>query len=67
MDLGIGLRAAAKSAAVLIALSSCLAGCMSARALDVQKPPAREERINSLALEQCIRENGEQGCRNDTM
>lgn len=57
-------RTALKSLAVL-ALSSYVAGCSTTRALDVAKPMPREERINSLALEQCIRENGEDNCRDE--
>ena len=45
-----------------IVLASGLAGCTTTEALNLRKPTPREQMINSLALEQCIRENGEKGC-----
>jgi hypothetical protein len=45
-----------------ILLTSCLAGCSTTQALDVPKPTPREAPINSLALEQCVRENGPEKC-----
>jgi hypothetical protein len=55
-------QAAVKRIAALL-LASALAGCATTQALDVRKPTPREEPINSLALEQCIRENGETACQ----
>lgn len=46
-------------AAAIIAIT--LSGCMTS-AMEVPKPQPREEPINSLALEQCIRENGQAQC-----
>jgi hypothetical protein len=45
-----------------ILLTSCLAGCSTTQTLDVPKPTPREAPINSLALEQCVRENGPEKC-----
>lgn len=45
-----------------ILLSTWLAACSTTQTLDVPKAAQREEPINSLALEQCVRENGPQGC-----
>jgi len=39
-----------------------LASCSTARTLDMPKPVERESPINSLALEQCVRENGAERC-----
>lgn len=44
-----------------ILLASCAAGCAT-QAVEVSKPVPREEPINSLALEQCVRENGPETC-----
>ena len=45
-----------------ILLFALLAGCSTTQALDVPKSTPREEPINSLALEQCVRENGPEKC-----
>jgi hypothetical protein len=53
--------AAVKTIAAIL-LTAWLAGCSTAQTLDVPKPTPREEPINSLALEQCVRENGPEKC-----
>lgn len=53
--------AAVKTIAAIL-LTSVLAGCSTTQALEVPKPAPREEQINSLALEQCVRENGLEKC-----
>jgi hypothetical protein len=62
MMIGKAFQAAVKHIAAAL-LASALAGCVTTQALDVRKPTPREEPINSLALEQCIRENGETACQ----
>lgn len=57
-------NAAIIAAAVLLA--ACLAGCATG-ASEIEKPVPHEEPINSLALEQCVRENGLQACRDQIM
>ena len=42
-------------------LASALSGCAT-HAIEAPKPEPREEPINSLALEQCTRENGAETC-----
>ena len=42
-------------------LVSWLSGC-STHALEAPKPAPKEEPINSLALEQCVGENGQEKC-----
>ena len=54
-------RAAMRPVAAIL-LSTWLAACSTTQTLDVPKAAQREEPINSLALEQCVRENGPQGC-----
>lgn len=49
----------ALAAAVIVVT---LSGCSTTQALDVPKPTPREEPINSLALEQCIRAHGAEKC-----
>ena len=56
-----GTKAAMRPIAAIL-LSALLAGCSTTQALDVPKPVPREEPINSLALEQCVRENGPEKC-----
>ena len=53
-------RAAALVAAALL-LMPCLAGCAT-EAVDPPGPAPREEPINSLALEQCLKVNGPETC-----
>jgi hypothetical protein len=48
-----------------ILLASCLAGCSTARSPVVSMPVPREAAINSLALEQCVQENGAERCTAD--
>jgi hypothetical protein len=45
-----------------ILLCIWLTGCSSTQAIDAPRPEPRQEPINSLALEQCIRENGPEKC-----
>lgn len=52
-----------KSIAVAV-LVSWLSGCTT-QAFEAPKPAPREEPINSLALEQCIGENGQEKCSVD--
>lgn len=52
--------AAMKTIAAVLLLSGA-AGCAT-QPVDVPKPVPREEPINSLALEQCVRENGPETC-----
>jgi hypothetical protein len=59
-------QAAVKRIAAAL-LASALAGCATTQAFDVPKPTPREEPINSLALEQCIRENGATACQTGNM
>jgi hypothetical protein len=56
---------AAAGAAVALAVVALLSGCGATRA--VEPPPAalREAPINSLALEQCVGENGPAQCTAD--
>lgn len=61
-----GLRAAVTIIAAAV-LASCLAGCTSTQPLEVPEPASREEPINSLALEQCVRENGQKSCMSQAM
>ena len=56
-------HAAGRIAAIL--LLAWLAGCGTARTLDAPKPVPREAPINSLALEQCVGENGAEKCAAD--
>ena len=58
------VKAAMKPIAAIL-LSAWLAACGTTQALDVPKPTPREEPINSLALEQCVRENGPEKCAAD--
>jgi hypothetical protein len=44
-----------------VALCVLLSGCMSP-VIEAPRPAPREEPINSLALEQCIGENGAERC-----
>jgi outer membrane protein assembly factor BamE (lipoprotein component of BamABCDE complex) len=63
-------RIRSRAAVTIIAaalLSSSLAGCTTPQALEVPKPVPRGEPINSLALEQCVRENGRKGCVGEDM
>jgi hypothetical protein len=55
------IKAAVRPIAAIL-LSAWLAGCSTTQALDVPRPRPREEPINSLALEQCVRENGPEKC-----
>jgi hypothetical protein len=66
MTTGTDSQAAVKRIAALL-LASALAGCATTQAFDVPKPTPREEPINSLALEQCIRENGATACQTGNM
>lgn len=43
-------------------LAACLSGCSTTRAVEVPQPAPREERINSLALEQCVQLNDPRQC-----
>ena len=52
--------AAMKTIAAVLLLS-CVAGCATQPA-EAPKPVPREEPLNSLALEQCVRENGPETC-----
>lgn len=45
---------------LVISLSNCTTPVMEAPKPEVQEPP-----INSLALEQCVGENGQAKCTND--
>ena len=45
-----------------ILLAACLSGCSTTRPVEVSQPAPREEPINSLALEQCVRLNDPQQC-----
>jgi hypothetical protein len=58
------MKAAMKPVAAILLLA-WLAGCSTTQALDVPKPTPREQPINSLALEQCLRENGAGKCSAD--
>jgi hypothetical protein len=64
MKTGRHLQAAMKPVAAILLLI-CLAGCSAMQTLDVPKPTPREEPINSLALEQCVRENGPEKCADE--
>ena len=48
--------------AAALLLTSCLAGCATIQAAEAPKPVPQDEPINSLALEQCIGENGRADC-----
>lgn len=48
-----------------VLLASCLAGCNTTQQPAVSEPVAREAAINSLALEQCVQENGAERCTAD--
>ena len=52
-----------KSIAVAVVVS-WLSGCTT-QALEAPKPVPRGEPINSLALEQCVGENGQEKCSVD--
>lgn len=58
-------RSALKIVAAVL-LVPCLGGCAT-QVLEVRKPAPLEEPINSLALEQCVRENGQEGCQDQGM
>jgi len=45
-----------------LAVTVLLSACSTTQALEPPKPEPREAPINSLALEQCIRENGPEKC-----
>jgi hypothetical protein len=49
-------------AATIIAIT--LSGCMTST-LEAPKPEPREEPVNSLALEQCVRAHGTEECAAD--
>jgi hypothetical protein len=66
MMIGKAFQAAVKHITAAL-LASALAGCATTQAFDVPKPTPREEPINSLALEQCIRENGATACQTGNM
>jgi hypothetical protein len=53
-------RAAVRTTSALL-LAVLLSGCTS-QAIEVPGPAPREEPINSLALEQCLRVNGPETC-----
>jgi hypothetical protein len=57
------IRAAVRTTAAVLFLLS-LASC-STLAIEAPTPIPREEPINSLALEQCIGENGQAKCAAD--
>jgi hypothetical protein len=43
-------------------LTAALAGCATTQAIEAPKPVRRDATINSLALEQCVGENGREAC-----
>lgn len=51
-------------AAALVAVS-LLTGCGTTKVIAPPVPTPREPPINSLALEQCVRENGPEQCTAD--
>lgn len=66
MKTGTAFQAAVKRIAAML-LVSTLAACATTQPFEVPKPTPREEPINSLALEQCVRENGETACQTGAM
>jgi len=58
----VKLPSSAGCFAMVAAMAGLLAGCSTAKVTAPQVPTPREAPINSLALEQCIGQNGAAQC-----